>query len=102
MKMDIERQQQPDTSKICLLLVSVVVVESLSHVQPFETHGLQHARLPCPSLFPSLLKFMFTELVMPSSHLVICCPLLLSLYSSGNLNQRFYIFFEGHSNIDHM
>ena len=88
--MDIERQQQPDTTKICLLLVSVVVVESLSHVQLFETRGLQQARLPCPSLFPSSLKFTFSELVMPSSHLVICCPLLFLLYSSGNLNQNLF------------
>ena len=28
----------------------VVVVQLLSHVQLFATHGLQHARLPCPSL----------------------------------------------------
>ena len=32
--------------------VSVVVIQSLNHVQHFATHGLQHARLPCPS--PSL------------------------------------------------
>ena len=25
----------------------------------------------------SLLKFIFTELVMPSNHLILCCPLLL-------------------------
>ena len=28
---------------------NVVVVQSLSHVQLFD-HGLQHTRLPCPSL----------------------------------------------------
>ena len=27
-------------------LSSIVVVQSLSHVQHFATHGLQHARLP--------------------------------------------------------
>ena len=26
---------------------------------------------------PSLLKLLFIELVMPSSHLILCCPLLL-------------------------
>ena len=31
-------------------------------------HGLQHARLTCPSL-----HFM----VMPTNHLILCCPLLL-------------------------
>ena len=43
-----------------------------------QPHGLQHARLPCPSTTPwSLLKLMFMESVMPSSHLVLCCHLLL-------------------------
>ena len=49
-------------------------------------HGLQHARLPCPSPTPrvysnscslSLLKLMFIELVMPFNHLILCRPLLL-------------------------
>ena len=41
-------------------------------------HGLQHARLPCPSPTPSLLKLMSIELVMSSNLLILCCPLLLS------------------------
>ena len=37
-----------------------------------QPHGLQHARLPCPSPTPqSLLKLMPIELVMPSNHLVL-------------------------------
>ena len=40
-------------------------------------HGLQHLRLPCPSLSLSLLKLLFIELVIPSNHLVLCCSLLL-------------------------
>ena len=40
-------------------------------------HGLQLARLPCPSLSPSLLKFLSIESVMPSNHLILCHPLLL-------------------------
>ena len=45
-------------------------------VQP---HGLQPARLPCPSLTisRSLLKLMSIESVMPSNHLILCCHLLL-------------------------
>ena len=39
-----------------------------------QPHGLQHARLPCPS--PTL-KLMSIELVMPSNYLILCCPLLL-------------------------
>ena len=41
-------------------------------------HGLQYARLPCP--LPgswNLLKLMSIESVMPSNHLILCCPLLL-------------------------
>ena len=40
-------------------------------------HGLRHARLPCPSLSPSLLKLMFIKSMMPSNHLILFCPLLL-------------------------
>ena len=32
----------------------VVVVQSLSRVQLFATHGLQHARLICPLPFPGV------------------------------------------------
>ena len=42
-----------------------------------RSHGLQHARFPCPSPTWSLLKFMSIESVMPSSHLILCCSLLL-------------------------
>ena len=43
-----------------------------------QPHGLQHSRLPCPS--PTLRAcsdFIFIESVMPSNHLILCCPLLL-------------------------
>ena len=47
-------------------------------------HGPQHARPPCPSPLPSLLKLMSIESVMPSSHLILCHPLLHlpSIFSS--------------------
>ena len=35
-------------------------------------HGLQRIRLSCPSLA----QLMSIELVMPSNHLIFCCPLL--------------------------
>ena len=38
-------------------------------------HELQHARPPCPS--PTPRPPMSIELVMPSSHLILCHPLLL-------------------------
>ena len=44
----------------------------------FRPHGPQHARPPCPSPTPgSLLKLMSIKLVMLSSHLILCRPLLL-------------------------
>ena len=42
-------------------------------------HGLQHARPPCPSPTPGAwLKLMSIESMMPSNHLILCHPLLLS------------------------
>ena len=40
-------------------------------------HGLQHARLLCLSLSPSLLKSRSLESVMLSKHLFLYCPFLL-------------------------
>ena len=40
--------------------------------------GLQHARLPCPSLSLRVCSDSCTESVMPSNHLILCRPLLLS------------------------
>ena len=43
-----------------------------------QPHELQHARLPCPSpTIGSLRKLMSIESVMPSSHLILCRPILL-------------------------
>ena len=42
------------------------------------THGLYHTRLLCPfTNSQGLLKLMPIESVMPSNHLILCCPLLL-------------------------
>ena len=50
----------------------------LSHVQLFETPwtAARQASLSITNSW-SLLKVMSTEWVMPSSHLILCCPLLL-------------------------
>ena len=41
-------------------------------------HELQHARPPCPSPTPGVhSESRCIESVMPSSHLILCCPLLL-------------------------
>ena len=53
-----------------------------------QPHGLHHARLLCPSLSPrGLLRFMSTESVMLSNHLILCCPLLFlpSIFSSNRV-----------------
>ena len=50
------------------------VAQSCPTLRP---HGLQHARLPCPSLSPGVCSLMSIESVMPSNHLVLCRPLLL-------------------------
>ena len=41
-----------------------------------QPHGLQHARLPCPSPTP---RAAHTKSVIPSNHPVFCHPLLLLL-----------------------
>ena len=53
-------------------------VQSLIHVQLFVTPWIaaQQASLSITSS-QSLLKLMSITLVMPSNHLVLCCPLLL-------------------------
>ena len=40
-------------------------------------HGLQHSRPPCPSPTPGVYSNSSIESVMPSNHLILCCPLLL-------------------------
>ena len=37
-----------------------------------QPHGLQHARLACPSLSPGVCSLMSIESVMPSNHLSLC------------------------------
>ena len=55
-----------------------VVVQSLSHIQLFAPPWIAaHQTSLSFTISWSLLKFMFIELLMPSNHLVLCCPLLL-------------------------
>ena len=46
-------------------------------------HGLQHARLPCPSPTPGAYSLMPIESVMPSNHLILCRPFFLMLFNCG-------------------
>ena len=76
-----------------------VVVQSLSRVRLFETAwtAARQASLSF-TVSQSLLKLMSIESVMPSNHLILCCPRLLlpSIFPSirvfssewvGSLNQ---------------
>ena len=62
-----------------LTLYLLLVQFSYSVVSNFlRPHGLQHARPSCPSPIPGRsLKLTSMESVMPSSHLILCRPLLL-------------------------
>ena len=58
--------------------VSVIVVQSLSHVRLFVTPRTAAHLAPLSFTTAwSLLKFTSTESVMPSNHLILCHPLLL-------------------------
>ena len=80
----------------CDLFV-VVVVELLSLVTLFVIPCTAAHRAPLSStISQSLLKFMSIESVMPSNHLILCCPLLLWLILSFNVQSfksSFFFFF---------
>ena len=64
---------KPKPSAWFLLFFSHSVVSS-----SLWPHGLQHARLPCPSLSPEFAQtHVHWWLAMSSKHLVLCRPLLL-------------------------
>ena len=66
-------KESEDTSKD-----TVVVFQSLSHVQFFATTWTAaHQASLSFTISQSLLKLMSIESVMPSNHLILCCPLLL-------------------------
>ena len=71
--------------------LDVVVVQLLSRVRCFVTPWTT----ACPAslsftISRSLLKLMSIQSVMPSNHLILCCPLLLlpSIFSRMSLFQR--------------
>ena len=64
----------------------VVVVQSLSHVWLLQPHGLQHARLLCPSLSPTVCSNsspLVLDVIQPSHPLSPSSPL------APNLSQHF-------------
>ena len=61
---------------ICLILLNSV--QSLSHVRLFVTSRTKACQASLSITYSwSLLKLMSIESVMPSNHLILCCPLLL-------------------------
>ena len=54
---------------------------------PLWPYGLQHSRLPCPSLFPILLKVISIKREMISNHLTLCHLLPPVFPSIGGLFQ---------------
>ena len=57
---------------------ALVVVQLLSHVWLFVNQWTAAGQTSLSfTMSPSVLKIMSTELMMPSNHLILCCPLLL-------------------------
>ena len=55
-----------------------IVVQSLSHVCLFETpRTAAHQASLSVTISQSVLKLMSIESMMPSNHIILCCPLLL-------------------------
>ena len=67
----------------------LLLLFSHSVVSDSETPGLQHARLPCPSLSPGVCSDSSLESVMSSNHLILWHPLLLL---PSNLSQHQGLF----------
>ena len=63
---------------MCITLYLLIPSVQFSHIWLFETPWTtaHQASLPITNS-GSLLKLMCTESVMPSNHLILCCPLLL-------------------------
>ena len=64
--------------KGCIAKMNDVIVQLFGHVRLFATPwtAARQASLSF-TISQSLLKLMCIELVMPSNHLILCCPLLL-------------------------
>ena len=80
------------------LLNSVVFVHLLSWVWFFVTPGTEAHQISLSfTISQSLFRFMSIESVMPSSHLIFCHPLLLSVFLSIRV-----FFFQWVSFVHHM
>ena len=81
-KKDVSVDICQSVANISMSILSVIVYSPVVVVQSCPTlwhHGLQHTRLPCPSLYPRVCTNSWHHhlSVMPSNHLILCHPLLL-------------------------
>ena len=63
--------------KSSIILISSVQFSCSVVFSSLQPHGLQHARLPCPSQSQEPTQIHVHQLVMSSNHLILCHPLLL-------------------------
>ena len=78
----------------------IVVVWSLSCVRLFVTPWTIARQAPLSfTISQSLLQFVSIQLVMPSSHLILCCPFLLlhSVPASGSFPVSWLLASGGHN-----
>ena len=72
------KDEKLDPPRCQISLFVVVVVQLLSRVQLFVTPWTAECQVSLSfTVFWSLLKLMSIKSVMPSKHLMLCCPLLL-------------------------
>ena len=78
----LQDRQWPTTLTLMFYLLLLFSHEVMS--ESLWPHGLQHIRLPSPSLSQSLLKLLSIESLMSSNHLILChsLPFLPSIFPS--------------------
>ena len=77
--------EKPQANQYTAQTNCLIVVQLLNHVQLFVTPWTAaHQAFQSFTIFWNFLKLMSIELVMPSNHLILCCPLVLppSLFPS--------------------
>ena len=84
------------------LIVDMTAVYSLSHVWPFETHGLQNTGLPCPLLSPRVCSnscslSQWCHPTSTSSVALFCCP--QSFPASGSFSISWLFTSGGQNNV---
>ena len=67
----------PKITSLSIFIYRVAVVQLLRLVRLFATPWTAAQASLSSTIFWSLLRFMSTESMMPSIHLIICCPFLL-------------------------